>query len=435
VLSGATRPTIIYFGATDGMIHAVCGSVLAGTCDVVGRELWAYIPRTMLPYLRYNTARVDGSPAVRDAFGDFDGNGTREWRTVLIFQTGMGDPSDQARLPAVYALDITDPGAPAVLWEYSLENASSRGTYELGQGLTIAAGVIMVNGRRKEVVFAQTNNGGTGGAGSVVTAIDLETGGELWATPNVGYTYAVPPRAVGGANSIPAGGIPGGAVAVDKTGSGLITDIVYADLYGNVWMLDPVTGANRYGTNPLFSFSTNYHAIGAKPAIYSSGGNQYAVFVSGGFADPSDTNWGSGVQQYVVSVSLDTPPSAAPLDENSTANIGFKYTLGSSSEKGYAQVLVVGNQIFVTTDSADVNSSTYGTSGTSTGKLYTLSFSGAGSSTNLVNGASSAVRSDTGVYAGSGTTLQYATSATLGGTGVDPGVLPRVIRRLWVRTQ
>ena len=200
-------------------------------------------------------------------------------------------------------------------------------------------------------------------------------------------------------------------------------------------MIDPATGANRYGTNPLFSFSTNYHAIGAKPAIYESAGAQYAVFVSGGFADPSDTNWGSGVQQYVVSVSLSTPFAAAPLSESSTTHLGFKYNLGSTAEKGFAQALVVGNQIFVTTDTADVNASTYGTTGTSTGKLYTLSFAGAATSTVIVNGASSAIRSDNGTYAGAGTTIQYATAAAPGGTRVDPEALPRVSRKLWLRTE
>ena len=352
-----------------------------------------------------------------------------------MFQTGMGDATDAARLPAVYALDITDPSNPVVLWEYSLGNPANRTAHELGAGLTIAAGVVIASGRRKEVVFAQTNNGGTGGAGSVVTAIDLETGTELWATPNLGYTYVNPPRGQGGANAIPAAGIPGGAVAVDRANAGLISDIVYADLYGNLWMIDPATGANRYGSNPLFSFSTNYHAIGAKPAIYESGGQQYAVFVSGGFADPSDTNWGSGVQQYVVSVSLGTPYASAPLSESSTSHLGFVYALGSTAEKGYAQVLVVGNQIFVTTDTADVNAALYGTTGAATGKLYKLSFAGAGSSSALVGGASSVARSDNGVYAGASTTIQYGTSASPGGTGVDPDATPRITRRLWLRTE
>ena len=161
---------------------------------------------------------------------------------------------------------------------------------------------------------------------------------------------------------------------------------------------------------------------------------QYAVFVSGGFADPSDTNWGSGVQQHVVSVSLNTPVASAPLNETSSQHLGFKYDLGSTAEKGYAQALVVGNQIFITTDTADVNSSTYGTGG-STGKLYTLDFDGNASTTVIVGGGSSVVRSGNGVYAGSSTTIQYGSAASPGGISVDPEALPRVSRMLWLRTE
>jgi hypothetical protein len=128
--------------------------------------------------------------------------------------------------------------------------------------------------------------------------------------------------------------------------------------------------------------------------------------------------------------------ASAPLNENSSTYIAFKYPLGSTNEKGYAQALVVGDQIFVTTDTADVNSSTYGTGGTSTGKLYTLSFNGsATATTTIVAGASSAVRSTTGTYVGGGQKTQYATTATAGGTRVDPEATPKVSRKLWVRTE
>src|SRR5262249_15448882 len=71
-LVNGTRPQMAYFGAADGMLHAVCAEV-AGPCDQLGRELWAYLPRVMLSTVRYNIARIDGSPHVIDAFGDFHG--------------------------------------------------------------------------------------------------------------------------------------------------------------------------------------------------------------------------------------------------------------------------------------------------------------------------------------------------------------------------
>jgi len=70
-----------------------------------------------------------------------------------------------------------------------------------------------------------------------------------------------------------------------------MTDVVLGTLYGDVFQLDAATGTNRHGANPLFRFSTDYHPIGAVPAIYSNGGAQYAVVVSGGYADQQVTSW------------------------------------------------------------------------------------------------------------------------------------------------
>ncbi len=64
-VTGAARPTMISVGADDGMQHAVCANVVAGTgCDVAGRELWAFMPRVQLPLLRSNKQSLEGSPHV-----------------------------------------------------------------------------------------------------------------------------------------------------------------------------------------------------------------------------------------------------------------------------------------------------------------------------------------------------------------------------------
>ena len=75
--SSSTRPQIVYFGATDGMLHAVCatpgGTTPSGTnlCPAAGTELWAFLPRVQLPLVGTLDTRIDGSPRVVDAFGDF----------------------------------------------------------------------------------------------------------------------------------------------------------------------------------------------------------------------------------------------------------------------------------------------------------------------------------------------------------------------------
>jgi hypothetical protein len=95
----------------------------------------------------------------------------------------------------------------------------------------------------------------------------------------------------------------------------------------------------------------------------------------------------------------------------------------------------VGNQIYVTTDTSDVNNSIYSTGTTATGKLYTIGFNGIGTSTTIFAGASSAAHLAPGIYSGAGTTIQYTGAATTGGTRVDLEAAPHVARKLWLRTE
>ncbi len=444
-LVNSTRPLMAYFGADDGMLHAVCMEI-SGPCDFIGRELWAYLPRTELSTVRYNTARIDGSPHVIDAYGDFLQTGQRSWKTLLFFQTGTGDTTGNDRKPAVYALDISDPAAPAVVWEYSLADTGARNPFELGVGLTLSAGRIANGVTSKTLVFAQTNNAGTAGSGDVVTAINAETGLADW---QQGYAFTTTLRS--GGTSIPSlTGVPGGAVAVDKIGTGYVTDVVWGTLYGDVWRADPATGISKDGAGkPLFRFSTDNHPIGAKPAIYAktAGGTQYAVITTGGYVDtyPNDTNWSpAGTTNYAIGINLNTPVADATINENKGAtDIAFKFAFGAN-EKGIAQATVVNSQIYVTTDTADTNDNTnpgaYGTGGAS-GHVYRIDFSGAsptiGTSVVVEGGATSVINSGLGVYSGSsdqqsrlGTDAANSTKVS-----VDPQLSSKISRKLWLRTQ
>ncbi|CAN5700958.1 hypothetical protein BH11MYX1_BH11MYX1_07230 [soil metagenome] len=442
-----SRPTMAYFGGDDGMMHAICMNVV-GTCDVIGRELWAYIPRTQLPILRYNNGRIDGSPHVIDAFGDFTASGQRGWHTILMFQTGSGDTTANARKPGVYALDVSDPANPIVLWEYSMTDTAVRGTFELGTGLTLSAGAVQNGTATKWMVYAQTNNGGTSGSGDVVTAINIETGKAEWQD---GYAFA--PSLRSGGASIPSGtGIPGGVVAIDTRLQGYLTDVVWGTLYGDVWRADPATGISKDGAGkPLFRFSTDNHPIGAKPAIFVKGAAQYAVISTGGYVDtyPSDTTWSpAGTSQYVMAISLATPIIDATINEGTgLPDVLFKFAYGSN-EKGIAQATVIGNQVFVTTDTADTNDNTnpgaYGTGG-ATGHVYRINLNtGAtaptlGTTVIVEGGVSSVINSGTGVYSGAADQQSRlatdATAATYATGVVDSASTTAVKRRLWIRTQ
>ncbi len=170
---------MVYAGGNDGMLHALkLGKLelnwsgrtstqkakLTGTD--LGKEMWAFIPKNALPYLKYiadndycHIYSVDLSPYIFDASigapgsGDISGNvkpvDGSTWRTILIggMKTGgacastttttatrpdvSGDGSkDFVNTPvdvsgssvgysSYFALDVTDENNPQLLWEFS----------------------------------------------------------------------------------------------------------------------------------------------------------------------------------------------------------------------------------------------------------------------------------------------------------------------------
>jgi hypothetical protein len=303
-------------------------------------------------------------------------------------------------------------------------NVTTRGSYALGVGLGLAAGPVL-NGTTTEYwAWAQTTNGGKAtNVGSVVTAINVEDGTQKW---QVGYDFSPNPRVSTNEVAV-ASAIPGGVVPVDLTNSGDITDITWTDTFGTLWMANPLTGLSRNGAgNPLFKISTDYHAIGAQPAIYKVGAAQYAVFTTGGYADPSNTTWpmeccksingtscaatqptspescaqynnSTSVMplNYAVAVKLNASlsttvttsntdvSSSGQCDSNTASttvacgnsNLMFKVNLGPD-ERGYVAPLIIGTEIFFTTDSQNVNRFGY-TGGAGVGHLYALNTDGA----------------------------------------------------------
>lgn len=437
------RPTMAYFGATDGMLHAVCVTT-GGGCDTVGRELWAFIPRTVLPDLRQSTARVDGSPHVIDAYGDFDDNGIDAWHTILVFHTGTGRMTADNVVPAVYAIDITTPNSPRVLWEYSIPDVGNRQSFDMGVGLNVVAGTVVVGTEKKTLAFVQTNNGGTGGAASVITAIDVETGTEAWQFGDLYPTNGGNSARNSSHEGAPSSGIPGGAVGLDTTGTGRISKVVYGTLYGDVYVRAADTGANQNGSGPLLRISEDYKPIGVPPAIYQKGTTLFAAFVTGGYADSQGTLWrgeneATRPRQMVFAVS--TAHTGSTINENDTTNVPIKFELGVG-ESGFAQVTVVGGQLFAVTDTTNINDYDFGTSETPTGRVYSYDFGATtpsqGTTMIVASGAGSIFNSGTGLINVSGKYGERLASDALGTTGavVSPMASTNKLQRvLWLRTQ
>ena len=432
---GVARPTMIYVGALDGMLHAFCADDV-GVCEA-GKELWAFIPRQQLGLLRSNAGRVDGSPTVGDVFGDFDGDGTRELRTVLTFQTGSGDAASATTRPAVYALDVTDPTDPIILWERVA--GDQRGELDLGVGINTAMAPINGGGGFQPVTFVQTNNGGTGGAGMYAEAIDTATGQTVWSR---GFAYPKP-RAPSSAQ-VPRTAIPGGATVFSTSSRSAANALLLPSPYGDLWLLDPATGTGRYGDAPLFRFSSDYRPIGAPATVYrdSSSGTWRAVIVSGGYADSNPTIWSpSDVEQLAVGVDIEVASSLAPVSEQDIDDkkVGWVVSLGVG-RRAFAQAVVAGNELFVVTDSEDVNLDTFGAlsdSGLMTRfalsdqtLLGQITLGGGGASVDV------ATNSQTNFAAG-GATVQKSNLVGFAGGGetAELTVEERGLQLLWLRSQ
>lgn len=415
--AGGTRPTMIYVGALDGMLHALCAEA-RGPCTAAGQELWAFVPRTQLGRLRSNTQRVDGSIRVADVFDDFDptdGQVARRFRSVLTFQTGSGDPGASDLQPSILALDVSDPADPIVLWERS--TPASRGPVDQGVGLGLAMGPVRAGGQVRNMTFAQTGNGGTGGAGFQLVAVDTATGERLWA-----FEHRYPPPRGAGDPPVPASGIPGGPAAFDIEQSSLVTHVAVGSLYGDLWVLE-ADGSPLPG-QPIFRFSADFHPIGAAPTIYydRATGRFHAVVVSGGYADPAEATWVTlSADQFAVSVVVDPPPAVVPMDELGSGygeNRAFVIDLGSG-QLATAQAIVAGNELFVLADKTDVNLPTYGQT-PDTGSLTRYSLDGGaqkGSLLTITGGSGAGVTATGVVHVGAGIGAMKIDVVQTGGGG------------------
>ena len=103
----------VYTGANDGMLHAFNAET--------GAELWAYVPRLVMPdmhvladedYANRHQFLTDGAPTIGDIYAPSGRAGKKEWATILVAGLNRGGRG-------YYALDVTDPEAPRAMWEFT----------------------------------------------------------------------------------------------------------------------------------------------------------------------------------------------------------------------------------------------------------------------------------------------------------------------------
>lgn len=115
----ATRAKTVYVGANDGMLHAFNAED--------GTERWAFVPTLVIPkmwkladknYATLHTNYVNGRPIIADVYDT--SVAPAKWRTILVAGLSGGGRG-------YYALDITDPTTPSLLWQIDSTNEANLG--------------------------------------------------------------------------------------------------------------------------------------------------------------------------------------------------------------------------------------------------------------------------------------------------------------------
>lgn len=282
VAAQASRSPTVYVGANDGMLHAFNA--------LTGEERWAYIPTAVMPnlyrladlnYPNQHQYFVDGTPEVGDICPGAPSTTctASQWRTVLVGGLNQGGRS-------FYALDITDPDNPSLLWEFS--NANLGYAYSNPRITKLADGTWVV------ILASGYNN--TDGIGRLFV-LNAATG-TLINTISTGVGTA---------------GNPSGLAKIaarSSTGStnNTVDEVYGGDLLGNVWRFDVNGNVGASGTDAqlvinLQDPTNNPQPITSKPVVASVNGTPLIMVGTGeylGKTDLQSPNTGNTYSMYAI---------------------------------------------------------------------------------------------------------------------------------------
>jgi len=286
----AGRAGTVYMGTNDGMMHAFNAAN--------GQERWAYVPSMVIPnmwkladknYSTMHTYYVNGSAVISDFCTANCALSSATWKTILVAGLNGGGRG-------YYALDITTPTAPTLLWEYTTANQNNLG-YSFGKPVVTKK----TDGTWVVLVTSGYNNTSPGNGQGYLYVLNALTGAEISAYPT----------GVGSSSGLSQISVWADSPEIDNTAG-----YVYGgDLAGNLWRFDINKASGATGAVVLFA--TLKDAAGAaqpittRPELGKIEGKR-AVFVATGkyleTADLTDTQ-----QQTLYAIKdADDYPTATP---------------------------------------------------------------------------------------------------------------------------
>ena len=325
--SQALRAGTIYTGANDGMLHAIDA--------ITGNERWAYVPTMVLDNMwkladkNYGNGvnhsyYVDGDIVVNDICSNNCTSPTSAvWKTILVAGLNGGGKG-------YFALDITVPNSPQLLWEFDSADDNDIGFSFGNPVITKKADGTWV------VVFATGYNNVTGnnpGEGALYVLNALS--GTIISKYDTNVGNAATPSGLAKIN----------AFITDAEVNNEAKYIYAGDLLGNVWRFN-INNANS-SSNPfkiavLKDPSGNPQPITVRPELAEVGGKPVLYLGTGRYLGTSDLN--DNQQQSIYAISDDITLTAT-LDNPRISSQMVNQVLVNNASAGSRSVQQPANQV------------------------------------------------------------------------------------------
>ena len=268
-----TRAGTVFVGANDGMLHAFNAAT--------GEERWAFVPSVAIPnlwklansdYASNHVNYVNGETEVYDFCASACSTGSAVWKTILIGALNGGGKG-------YYALDITSPNSPSLLWEF---NTDSDLGYSFGKPIVTKK----QDGTWVAILTSGYNNSTGSNPGKGVMYVLNANSGTLIDKYITSAGDATTPS-----------GLAKVSYFVENINKNNTAGFVYGgDLLGNLWRFDintaPASNVNPYKVATLKDPSGNPQPITTEPELKNIG-NQRVIYVGTGkyleINDLSDT--------------------------------------------------------------------------------------------------------------------------------------------------
>ncbi len=328
----ANRAGTVYLGANDGMMHAFAADT--------GVERWAYVPSMVVPNMwkladySYSTLHanyVNGSPVTTDvcvancnnAYSILTPFSNPVWKTILVSGLNGGGRG-------YFALDITDPNTPTLLWEFTTSSGTGiRQDDDLGYSYGKPVVTRKVDGTWVVVVTSGYNNTSPGTGRGFLYVLDAATGA------------IISKIATGVGNTTTPSGLAKIAVWNSDIGGNTAGYVYGGDLQGNLWRFDiNSTVPATIGTGDVIKFAslysdaagTNPQPITTAPTLGEIAGKRVVFVATGKYLETGDLSTTQKQTQYAIK---DDDSGATLVNPRNTL---VNQTLGTSA--GGAQRVV-----------------------------------------------------------------------------------------------